>query len=261
MQIEQIPLDQILIPEVRVTSYMPEETAAEFRLSVATTGVMEPLKVRRDGGRYILVNGLHRLQEAQARGDATIACAVEDGNLQDVLLENLVTSGLRGKPKASEMRKVIGALEADYAMDPIAIRKKTGLSQEYIENLMWVNRAIPAVQEALDEELISVGHAVLLARIQWPDVQERVLAQQLQYRFRISDLAAHIKIVRQYREQHMDGGPPPEPPPPEPVACGLCKRDYEARYVSQLLVCPSCYALAFDATRDERVAVAKSIGS
>jgi ParB-like chromosome segregation protein Spo0J len=132
MQIIDVPIDQIEIPEVRVTSYMSEEIAQQFALSVQAAGVMQPLHCLADNGRIILVDGLHRLQEARARGDTTIACVVIPGDLRLALLQNLVTSGLRGRPKASEMRRVVGALEDEYQMDSIAIRKATGLSQDYM---------------------------------------------------------------------------------------------------------------------------------
>ena len=197
MQLLDLPIADIEIPSVRVTSHFPAELLEQFRLSVQSVGVLQPLQVLRDNGRYLLVDGLHRLQEAQARGDTNIPCVIADGSMQDALLQNLLTSGVRGRPKASEMRQVIKALGDEYGMDSVAIRKKTGLSQDYVERLMWVNRAHPAVQRALDEEEISLSHAAAIARLDRQDVQERVLDACLANRMTVDNLRHHIGLVEE----------------------------------------------------------------
>ncbi len=240
MQIEHIPVDTIEIPEVRVTSYMTDEVAQQFALSVQAAGVMQPLHCLRDDGHIILVDGLHRLQEARARGDATIACVVIPGDLRTALLQNLVTSGLRGRPKASEMRKVIGALGDEFQMDSIAIRKATGLSQDYIERLMWVNQAHPGVQRALDDEEISVGHAYALARIERLDVQERILDLCLMNRWSIDSLRHHIKLVQDILDQPAAAPTPLAAPEPRLAPCHFCRQSYNPTELAMYAMCPVC---------------------
>ncbi len=249
MDLRDIPIDQIEIPEVRVTSSFSDEMLAQFRLSTQAVGILQPLHCLADNGRILLVDGLHRLQEAQARGDLTVRCIVVEGTLQDALIQNLLTSGLKGRPKASEMRKVIGALEFNYGMDPVSIRKKTGLSQDYIERLMWVNRAIPAVQAALDDELISVGHAYTIARLERPDVQERVLDLCLLHRMSLDNLRHHVKLVQELLDNPAAAPPPPEPAAPPKTRCHFCRHDYDPSDLVMYPICPACAGAAWDHIR------------
>jgi len=249
MQIEYLSVEAIEVPEVRITSYMTDEVAQQFALSVQAAGVMQPLHCLRDDGHIILVDGLHRLQEARARGDETIACVVIPGDLRVALLQNLVTSGLRGRPKASEMRKVIGALDAEYQMDPIAIRKATGLSQDYIERLMWVNRAIPAVQLALDDEEISLGHAYAIARIERPDVQQRVLDVCLTNRLTVDSLRHHVRLVLEILANPDAVPPAPGQAEPRLAQCHFCRQSYDPADLAMYPMCPACSGTAFEHIR------------
>jgi ParB family chromosome partitioning protein len=247
MQVEHIPVDEIRIPTVRVRSYMSEEIGEQFLRSVQAVGLIEPLSCVREGGVIYLVNGEHRLFEAKSRGDATVPCVITAGSLQDVLLQNLATSGLHGKPKVSEMRRVIEALGEEYGMDSIAIHKKIGLSQDYIEKLQWVNRASDAVQEAIDEGRISLGHAVILARLPAHIAQDMILEDLLRQKWTIKDLAEIVKKVDEWQ--------PPEPAesdgaserPPTKYRCHYCKNEYPPSDMTIAAVCPSCHGTAWKA--------------
>jgi ParB family chromosome partitioning protein len=249
MQLEILDISQIEVPEIRVTSNFPDEVLEQFRLSVATVGVLQPIHVLRDGSRMILVDGLHRIQEAAARGETTIRALVEDGSLRDALVQNLLTSGLKGKPKASELRRVIGVLGEEYGMDSIAIRRATGLSQDYIERLQWVNRAHAAVQRALDDEEISVSHAALIARIERHDVQERVLDACRQNRMSVQALRHHIELVEQILADPSSIRLAPEAPVQRLARCSGCKYEYPIEDLAMYSLCPHCQAQLYDEVR------------
>lgn len=249
MELIEVEISKIEIPDVRVTSSFPEEVLEQFRLSIATVGVIQPIHVLQEGERLILVDGLHRLQEAQGRGETTIKAVVQAGTLKEVLIQNLLTSGLHGKPKASELRKVIASLTVDYGMDSIEIRRKTGLSQDYIERLQWINRAIPDVQLALDEEAISVGHAAMIARIDRTDVQERVLFACLQNRMTVPTLKHHIELVQQILANPTAYDAPTPIQEVRKARCSGCRDDYPIEDLATYSLCPSCSASLYEARR------------
>ena len=251
MQIIELPLNLIRVPDVRITSHMPPEIAEQFRSSVQAAGVLEPLLVVREGETYYLVNGLHRLQEASVRGDATVPSAILDGTLREVLLWNLVTSGLHGRPKASEVRHVVRALEDEYAMDLVALRKATGLTEDYLSKVMWVNRALPRVQEALDEEVIALGHAVALARVDNKELQARLLDTLLTHPMRVDMFE---QVCKGAAERAADGVPftpatdltDGHRDSTDPL-CDNCRAPTPPRRLQALVLCPVCYGHAYEA--------------
>ena len=66
-----VAIDDIYVPVKRRRDLNPEtvETLAE---SIMEDGMKTPIGVRRDGDRFVLVSGLHRLEACKALGEQTI---------------------------------------------------------------------------------------------------------------------------------------------------------------------------------------------
>jgi ParB-like chromosome segregation protein Spo0J len=68
---ETLPIDNIYVPTKRRTTLKPEHVQ-EIAESMLDKGQETPILVRLDGARYVLVEGLHRLEAAKALGETTI---------------------------------------------------------------------------------------------------------------------------------------------------------------------------------------------
>ena len=75
MDTEQIAVADVYVPVkmTRAVDWAKVETVAEQFID---TGHMTPIRVRRDGARFVLVNGLHRLEACKALGEETIEAFV-----------------------------------------------------------------------------------------------------------------------------------------------------------------------------------------
>jgi sulfiredoxin len=68
---ETFPIEDIYVPTKRRTTLKPEHVR-EIAESMLAVGQQTPILVRQDGARYVLVEGLHRLEAARALGETTI---------------------------------------------------------------------------------------------------------------------------------------------------------------------------------------------
>jgi sulfiredoxin len=68
---EPFPIANIYVPVKRRTMLKPD-TVAAIAESILQVGLRTPILVRRDGARYVLVEGLHRLEAAKSLGETTI---------------------------------------------------------------------------------------------------------------------------------------------------------------------------------------------
>jgi ParB/RepB/Spo0J family partition protein len=71
MKREKFTIADIYVPTKRRASLKPE-TVQELARSILETGQQSPILVRRDGDRFVLVEGLHRLEACKALGEETI---------------------------------------------------------------------------------------------------------------------------------------------------------------------------------------------
>jgi ParB-like chromosome segregation protein Spo0J len=72
MKSEPIPIEKIYVPVKRRATLKPA-TVQELAASMLENGLKTPIMVRKDGARYVLIEGLHRLEAARALGETTIA--------------------------------------------------------------------------------------------------------------------------------------------------------------------------------------------
>ncbi len=70
-----LKIDEIYIPVKRKASLKPE-TVNALAESIMEEGQKVPINVRHDGKRYVLVEGLHRLEACKALGEETITAVL-----------------------------------------------------------------------------------------------------------------------------------------------------------------------------------------
>ena len=71
MKKEKFPITDIYVPVKRRATLKPE-TVQEIAQSMLEVGQQTPILLRRDGERFVLVEGLHRLEACKALGEETI---------------------------------------------------------------------------------------------------------------------------------------------------------------------------------------------
>jgi len=241
VKLKKINLDLIKVPETRVTAVYDEEQAKLLRDTVEKLGILTPVILTKAGEQYLLVDGLHRLQEARAAGDATIDAVVYEGEVQDSLLMNLVLNRVRGKVKASEMVTVIEALTKEYGMDSDQIREKTGLPREYIEKLWRIAEAAPSVREALDMEVITVGHAYEISRLPEQIQQDEVIAKLQVWHMPVKDVKQLIDMTLAAMANTPKTPVHADPAPVIKYHCHVCSGEMEAKEAKPVLLCPQCF--------------------
>ena len=71
MKREKLAIANVYVPVKRRATLRPE-IVREIAQSMLEVGQMAPILVRRDGERFVLVDGLHRLEACKALGEDTI---------------------------------------------------------------------------------------------------------------------------------------------------------------------------------------------
>jgi sulfiredoxin len=71
MKLEKLAVAAVYVPVKRRATLNPE-TVREIAESILEVGQTTPILVRRDGDRFVLVHGLHRLEACKALGEDSI---------------------------------------------------------------------------------------------------------------------------------------------------------------------------------------------
>ena len=74
---ENIAIDAIYVP-IKRRATLEQKRVDEIAASILDKGLQAPIRVRVDGARFVLVEGLHRLEAAKALGEKTIVAFLVD---------------------------------------------------------------------------------------------------------------------------------------------------------------------------------------
>ena len=84
MKRETIAIADIYVP-IKRRATLEQRRVDEIAASILDKGLQSPILVRVDGARFVLVEGLHRLEAAKALGETTIVGFLVDGGSTDWL--------------------------------------------------------------------------------------------------------------------------------------------------------------------------------
>ncbi|ODT08126.1 MAG: chromosome partitioning protein ParB [Mesorhizobium sp. SCN 65-20] len=71
LRVQKIPVDDIYVPAARRKTLHPE-TVRHLAEDILENGMKMPIQVRLDGKRYVLIEGLHRLEAVKWLGETAI---------------------------------------------------------------------------------------------------------------------------------------------------------------------------------------------
>lgn len=157
--------------------HFDEAKLAELAESIRQKGIVEPLVVRErpyvEAGapRFEIVAGARRYRAAKLAGLDSVPCIVRDYSDEDVLeifvVENLQRDDLSPLEQARGFQQLLTTNADRFSVATIA--GKVGMSPAWVWDRLRLLNLIPEAQELLEQGRISVGHAIVLARLKPAD--------------------------------------------------------------------------------------------
>ncbi len=144
-----------------------DETALQALAdSIRAAGVLQPLLVVEENGRYRIVAGERRFRAARIAGLDTVPCIVRDLSAQEqmeaALIENLQREDLNPIEEAAAVKQFMEACH--YTQEQAA--KRLGKSRPALANLLRLLSLPQVVQDDVVAGRLSAGHARVLAGIE-----------------------------------------------------------------------------------------------
>ena len=193
----------------------PEEGLAQLAESIRQQGLLQPVLVTPEGGRYRLVAGERRWRAARKAGLETIPCVVREMSLREQMEAALIENLQREDLNPAEEARALQELKERLALTQEELAQRLGKSRSMVANSLRLLQLPQAALESLEEGAISAGHArSLLALAPDGDAMAGFLARMLAYKLSVrdcEDAVAHWK--KQGRLPWSDGGEAPKKAP------------------------------------------------
>jgi ParB family chromosome partitioning protein len=138
---------------------VPDEGIEELAQSIREKGILQPLVVRARDGGYEIIVGERRWRAAQRAGLEKVPVLLKEATDQEVielaLIENLQREDLNPLEEAGAYQQLI--TEFTYTQEALA--QRIGKDRSSVANILRLLKLPKEVKDALERNVISMGHA------------------------------------------------------------------------------------------------------
>lgn len=170
-----------------------EEALAELSSSIKNYGVIQPIIVREENGRYIIIAGERRWRASRLAGLKTIPCIIKDYTEQEIseiaIIENLQREDLN----PIESAKAIKSLIQQYNLTQDEVADKIGKSRPAVANTLRLLLLPDSIITLVESNKLTAGHARALLAIDDPLKQKQLAIQIVEQGLTVRDVENIIK--------------------------------------------------------------------
>jgi len=253
MSYEEIPIELIDIPDVRVSSILDDEQKAWLEATIKSMGVIQdPVVRKKPDGRYELIAGKSRITKLKELGVEKVRCKVLEVDDLTALKMNVIENVARGGwDYISLARAIKKMMDLGASMDEIC--KTFGRSPTWVRRTLVLLELPEEIQEAIRAGKLTPSHVYIAGRLPTPYEVHDALLTALRLGWSTSVLETYVEnrlyeIEQAKKEAQITGGPV-EIPRPEPEKliqykmCTLCGYRYPSEKVLVQMVCEDCMDL------------------
>jgi ParB family chromosome partitioning protein len=167
-----VPIDQIEVNPYQPRKVFDFTALDELAASIKSSGVIQPIIVRRIGGAYQLIAGERRWRAARQAGLERIPAIVREAtdaqSIELALVENLLREDLNPIEAAQAYQKLL----AEFSWTQEELAQRIGKDRTSIANCLRLLRLPEEIQADLRSGRLTMGHARALLAL--PTVSEQL---------------------------------------------------------------------------------------
>ena len=169
--LEQVPVDLIVPNPFQPRRDFPEETLKELADSILSSGVLQPILVRRVDGKYQLIAGERRLRAAKLAGLESVPAVIRDLGNRETLELAVTENVMREDLNPIELAHAYDSLQQTFQLSHDDIAGRIGVKRSTVTNSLRLLRLPEQVQEMVTNRQVSAGHARALLGLESPERQ------------------------------------------------------------------------------------------
>ncbi|MEZ4358358.1 MAG: ParB/RepB/Spo0J family partition protein [Eubacteriales bacterium] len=157
--------------------FFDENKLKELADSIRLHGIVQPIVVRKDDGRYLIIAGERRYRAARLAGLKTVPVVIRNIDDKEVMELSLIENIQREDLNAVEQAAAIRLLMTDHGMTQEQVSERIGKSRSAVANILRLLTLPSQILELIRSGAISAGHARCLVVV--PDEIKLELAQRI----------------------------------------------------------------------------------
>jgi len=198
--------DQEVIKEIRIQDIDPNknqprkefdtESIDDLVNSIKEHGVIQPILLKPNNGRYTIIAGERRWRAARQAGLQKIPAIIKDVDKNEMLMIALVENLQREDLNPIEEAEAIKQLMEGCDLTQEQVAQKIGKSRPVIANALRLLTLSPNIQAYVRDNKLTTGHARALLGIEDPEEREKIARLIIENELSVRETEKLIKRLR-----------------------------------------------------------------
>lgn len=191
-QVLRLSTSDIIPSALQPRKHFSEEALSELMASIREHGMIQPLIVRKTGGKYELIAGERRFRACVLLRLKEVPAILREASDRDVLEMALIENLQREDLNPIEEAEAFQRLARDFGLRQEDIAIKVGKSRAAIANSMRLLELEPSVRDMLAHGTITAGHAKAILSLKDGEEQKLMGEMIVQKRLSVRDVERSV---------------------------------------------------------------------
>ncbi|MAZ49326.1 MAG: chromosome partitioning protein ParB [Halobacteriovoraceae bacterium] len=186
--VTQIPLEKIEPNKDQPRKVFKDKELIELCNSIKENGIIQPITVYQEGGKYIIIAGERRYRASKLAGLEQIPAIIKKATKKDVLVMAIIENVQRSDLNCVEEGLAYYQLMNEFNLTQEEVAKRVGKDRSTIANFLRILKLPREVALLLQREELSFGHAKVLAGLKEDEQIKRLARAAVQDKLSVRDL-------------------------------------------------------------------------
>lgn len=198
-EMTEVAISDIIPNPTQPRTEFDEEALAELSDSIKQLGLIQPITVKRDGDKYIIISGERRWRAAEMAGLKALPAyirEVDDTTLHAMaLVENIQREDLNAIEISLGMQRLV----EECGLTQEALAERLGKKRSTVANYLRLLNLPEEIQFAIKSGVISMGHAKALVAVESRAKQLSLLKRCIKSNLSVRQLEELVRLSSEKR--------------------------------------------------------------
>ena len=194
-EMTEIELSNIIPNPTQPRTEFDEEALEELADSIRQLGLIQPITVKRDGDKYIIISGERRWRASEKAGLNSVPAYIRDVDDTTLHAMALVENIQREDLNAIEISLGMQRLIEECGLTQEALAERLGKKRSTVANYLRLLNLPDEVQLAVKSGIISMGHAKAIAGAESKSKQLSLLKRCIKSNLSVRQLEELVRLA------------------------------------------------------------------
>tara|TARA_B100001971_G_scaffold213155_1_gene245626 strand:+ start:225140 stop:226039 length:900 start_codon:yes stop_codon:yes gene_type:complete len=196
-----VPISMVQGNKEQPRKIFKDQDLQELSQSIKENGIIQPITVSEQDGKFIVIAGERRLRAARLAGLESVPVLVKKATQKETLVMAIIENVQRSDLNCVEEALAYYKLMNEFELTQEEVAKKIGKERSTIANFLRILKLPREVIQLLQKEELSFGHAKVLAALKNDDKAKNLAHQAVQESWSVRELEKNIKKHRPTKER------------------------------------------------------------